>query len=118
MEGENDHGPATSQLTPLQVDLVNEPIDNWNTLTGENATDSEKLEDLNNISKYWPEPPNPKAIHIIVELPRGKRWMQWVSEISLTALLSVCHFTTSLLSPHLPTRRHQLLVGLPHLLSR
>ena len=117
MEGEDDHGLATSQLTPLQVDLVNPPEDKWNTLTGKNVAGSVKLKELDNISDYWLVP-KPKAIHIIVELRRGKRWVQWDSGILLTALLSVCHFTTSLLSPHLPTRRHQLLVGLPHLLSR
>ena len=45
-------------------------------------------------------PPNPQAIHIIVEiyLPLGKCWVQWVSEILLTVLLSVCYFTMSLLN--------------------
>jgi hypothetical protein len=100
MESEDDHGPATSQLTPLQVDLVNPPNanDKWNTLTGKNVAGSVKLVELDNISDYWPVP-NSKAIHIIVELPCGKRWVQWVSEILLTALLSVCHFTTSPIPP-------------------
>jgi hypothetical protein len=117
MEGENDHGPATSQLTPLQVDLANPPEDRWNTLTHKNVTGSARPKELDKISKHWPVS-SLDTLHIIVELPPGKRWVQWVSEILLTALLFVCHFTTSLLSPHLPTRRHQLLVGLPHLLSR
>ena len=118
MEGEDDHGPATFQLTPLQVNLVNPPEDIWKTFTGKNVANSVELDELDKISHHW-RVPTPRAIHIIVELPRaGKRWVQWVSEILLTALLSVCHFTTPLLSPHLPTRRHQLLVGLPHLPSR
>jgi hypothetical protein len=97
MEGENDHGPATSQLTPLQVDLVKPPKDIRNTLIGKSVKDSEELDEFDKISEHWPEP-KPDALNIIVELPRGKRWMQWVSAILLTALLSVCHFTTSLLS--------------------
>ena len=61
---------------------------------------SEKLRELKKISDYWLVPPNPQAIHIIVEiyLPLGKHWVQWVSEILLTMLLSVCYFTTSLLN--------------------
>jgi hypothetical protein len=61
----------------------------------------------------------PQHPHIIVELPRGKRWVQWVSEILLTALLSVCHSVTlpRLSYPHTSPPRHQLLVGLPHPLS-
>ena len=72
MEGEDDHGPATSQLTPLQVDLVNPPRDQRNTLTGKNTAGSKKLDEFDNISDHWLVP-NPKAIHIIVEIPRGKR---------------------------------------------
>ena len=100
MEGKDDHGPATSQLTPLQVDLVDPPEDKLNTLTGKNVAGSEKLRELKKISDYWLVPPNPQAIHIIVEiyLPLGKCWVQWVSEILLAALLSVCYFTTSLLN--------------------
>ena len=93
MDGEDDDGPVTSQLTPLQVDLVSPPKDKRNTLTGKNVADSVYLDELDNISDFW-DVPDPKAIHIIVELPRGKRWVQWVSEILLTALFSVYHFTT------------------------
>ena len=103
MEGKDDHGPSTSQLTPLQVDLVNPPEDKLNTLTGKNVPGSEELDEFQNISDYWPVPPNPKTLHILVEVARGKRWVQWVSEISLTAPLSVRHFTTSLLSTSFPT---------------
>ena len=110
MEGEDDQGLATSQLTLVQVDLVNPPRDTLFTLTGKNVAGSVKLDELDIISDYS-FVSKPKAIHIIVELPRaGKRWVQRVSEILLTALLSVCHFTTYLLSPHLPSRHHQLLV--------
>jgi hypothetical protein len=121
MEGEHDHVPATAQLTFLQVDLEAQPKNKLKGLIGKHVKPSEELEgDLEKISHYWPanDRPDPEHIHIIVQVPPGKRWVQWVSEILLTALLSVCHFTTSLLSPHLPTRRHQLLAGLPHLLSR
>ena len=68
------------------MDLVNPPKDKWNTLTGKNVAGSVELGELDNISNYWLVPV-PKAIHIIVELPRGKRWVQWVSEILLTAFL-------------------------------
>ena len=86
MDGEDDDGPATSQLTPLQVDLVNPPKDKRNTLTGKNVADSVYLDELDNISDFW-YVPDPKTIHIIVELPRaGKHWVQRVSEILLTAL--------------------------------
>jgi hypothetical protein len=95
MEGEDDHGPATSQLTPLQMDLVNPPKDKWNTLTGKNMADSVKLEELDNISDYWLVP-DPKAIHIIVELPSGERCVHWISEISLImSRLSLNSFLTS-----------------------
>ena len=84
MEGKDDHGPATSQLTPLQVDLLNSPKDKRNTLTGKNVPGSEKLStQFKSISDYWLAP-NPKALHILVEVPLGKRWVQWVSEILLT----------------------------------
>ena len=52
MEGKDDHGPATSQLTPLQVDLVDLPEDKLNTLTGKNVAGSEKLRELKKISDY------------------------------------------------------------------
>ena len=84
MAGEDDRGPVTSQLTPLQVDLVDPPKDKWNTFTGKNVEGSAKLRELDNVLDYW-DVPGSKAIHIIVELPRGgKRWVQWVSEILLT----------------------------------
>ena len=84
MKGEDDHGLATSQLTSLQVDLVNPPRDTLFTLTGKNVAGSLKLDKLDIISDYS-FVSKPKAIHIIVQLPRvGKRWVQWVSEISLT----------------------------------
>ena len=52
MTGEDDYGPAISQLTPLQVDLVNPPEDKWNTFTGKNVAGSVKLKALANISDY------------------------------------------------------------------
>ena len=74
MEGEDDHGLATSQLTPLQVDLVNPPRDTLFTLTGKNVAGSVKIYELDIISHYW-RVPKSNAIHIIVELPRaGKHW--------------------------------------------
>jgi hypothetical protein len=76
MEGKDDHGPATSQLTPLQVDLVNPPKDQRSTLIGKNVTNSEELDDFQNISDCWPVPPNPRAINIIVQFPLSKRWVQ------------------------------------------
>ena len=72
MEGEDDHGPATSQLTPLQVDLVDPPEDKLNTLTGKNVAGSEILRELKKISDYWLVPPNSGALNIIVELPPSK----------------------------------------------
>ena len=84
MEGEDDHGPATSQLTPLQVDLVDPPEDKLNTLTGKNVAGSEKLRELKKISDYWLVPPNSRALNIIVELPPSKRCVYRVIEISLT----------------------------------
>ena len=74
MEGEDDHGPATSQLTPLQVDLVNPPEDEWNTFIGKNVAGSVKLAEFDNISEHWLVPPNRKAINVIVEIrrPLGK----------------------------------------------
>ena len=65
------------------MDLVNPPEDKWNTFIGKNVENSVKLNALKQISDYWLVP-DPKAIHIIVELPRGKRWVQWVSGILLT----------------------------------
>ena len=84
MEGEDDHGPATSQLTSLQVDLVDPPEDKLNTLTGKNVAGSKKLKELKNISNYWLVPPNAQAIHIIVEPPLIKRCVYQVIEILLT----------------------------------
>jgi hypothetical protein len=71
---------------------------------GKNAPGSVELEDgLYKISVYWPvtTPPNPEHIHIIVELPSGKRCVHWVSEISLTVsrLFSTCFLTSLRLSP-------------------
>ena len=83
MEGEDDHGPATSQLTPLQVDLVNPSIDEWNTLIGKNVAGSMRPVELNDISDYWLVPKS-KAIHIIVEPLLSKRCVYRVVEISLT----------------------------------
>ena len=86
MEGEDDQGLATSQLTLLQVDLVDPPEDTLSTLTGKNVANSVKLKALDKVSDYS-FVSAPKAIHIIVELPRaGKRWVQSVSETLLTAL--------------------------------
>ena len=66
------------------MDLVNSPKDKWETLTGKNVANSVKLDELDKILHHW-HVPTPNAIHIIVQLPRvGKRWVQWVSEISLT----------------------------------
>ena len=86
MAGEDDHGSVTSQLTPLQVDLVDPPKDKWNTFTGKNVANSVKLKALDKVSDYS-FVSAPKAIHIIVELPRAcKHWVQRVSQILLTAL--------------------------------
>jgi hypothetical protein len=47
---------------------------------------SVELDELDDISAHWPVtmPLNRKNLHIIVELPFGKRCVHWVSEISLT----------------------------------
>ena len=79
MEGKDDHGPATSQLIPLQVDLVIPPKDKRNTLSGKNVAGSVMLDEVDNISDHWLVP-NPKVIHIIVE-PPGKRCVYRVIEI-------------------------------------
>ena len=100
MEGEDDHGPATPQLTPLQVDLEFQLKNKLKGLIGKDVKGSVEFEGFRKISYYWPanDRPDPQHIHIIVEIPTSKRWVQWVSEILLTALLSVCHFITSFLS--------------------
>ena len=56
-------------------------------LIGADVPGRVKLDEvLNEVSKYWPAttPPNRQLIHIIVQLPSGKRCVHWVSEISLT----------------------------------
>jgi hypothetical protein len=76
MEGKDDHGPAISQLTPLQVDLVNPPEDKLNTFIGKNVAGSVKPKSFDNISDCWLVPPIPRAINVIVERPLSKRWVQ------------------------------------------
>ena len=76
-----------TQLTLLQVDLAPPPIDEWKNLTGKNVLGSVKLEgETDNISLHWPVPmsPTPKRLHIIVELPSGKRCVHQVGIILLT----------------------------------
>jgi hypothetical protein len=54
-------------------------------LIGKNVPGSLKLEgELDNISTHWPAATSLQHVHIIVELPSGKRCVHWVSEISLT----------------------------------
>ena len=60
----------------LQVDLAPPSKDERKGLTGKYVQGSVQLdEDLDNISNYWPMTTllNPKHLHIIVELPLGKR---------------------------------------------
>ena len=60
----------------LQVDLTPPSKNERKGLTGKYVQGSVQLdEDLDNISDYWPmtTPLNPKHLHIIVELPLGKR---------------------------------------------
>jgi hypothetical protein len=56
MEGEDDHGPATAQLTLLQVDLEGPPEDELNQCTGNDVASSVKLKWSKNISDYWLAP--------------------------------------------------------------
>jgi hypothetical protein len=81
------------------------------------------LDEVDDISDHWPAtmPPNPKHLHIIVEIPSGERCAHWVSEISLTmSRLSSTSFLTSLLllaavltmsSSFIATYYHAFLVG-------
>jgi hypothetical protein len=52
-------------------------------LTGKETKGSAKLESSKNISDYWLAP-DPKHLHVVVEVPLGKRCERWVSETSLT----------------------------------
>jgi hypothetical protein len=62
---------------------------------------AEELDVADSVAEVWPEPPDTKHLHIIVELPSGKRRVHWVSEISLTVsrLFSTCFLTSLRLSP-------------------
>ena len=88
MEGKNDHGPVTSQLTFLQVDLEFQPKNKLKGLIGKDMEGSVELEEYQKISYYWPanDSPDPEHIHIIVELPltSSKCCVYRVIEISLT----------------------------------
>ena len=86
MEGKDDRGPATAQLTFPQVDIQFQPINKLEGLVGKDVNGSVELEAFRKISYYWPanDRPAPKHIHIIVELPLGNRCVYRVIEISLT----------------------------------
>jgi hypothetical protein len=77
LEGEDDHGPATAQLTLLQVDIPIPPRDERMRLIGKEVRDSVKLEEeLKKISDYW-RAPYPEGLHIIVERPPRKCCEHW-----------------------------------------
>ena len=86
------------QLTLVQVDLVPPAKDQRKLVIGKQVPGSLELdEELDTISTHWPAttPPNPQNLHIIVELPSGKRCVHWVSEISLTVLFFFAFFLSS-----------------------
>ena len=73
MEGEDGYGPAISQLNLLQVDLPRPKKDERKNLTGKTVAGSEELEYDRNVSDDWLAPNRNDLLHIIVELPCGKR---------------------------------------------
>lgn len=61
------------------------------------------VEVTDSVAEVWPEQPNPKHLHIIVEHFSGQRCVHWFSEISLTVFqLSSTSFLTSLRLSSLP----------------
>ena len=78
---------TTAQLTLLQVDLALPQSNDKNDFIGERVEGSVELKEAGEeISDYWPAttPPARRRLHIIVQLPSGKRCVHWVSEISLS----------------------------------
>ena len=86
----DNHGPATAQLTFLQVDVA-PPMDEWGHLTGKDVPGSVRIEGLDTISSHWPAttPPNPQHLHIIIELPAGKRRVCVLDQRDLTDCVSI-----------------------------
>lgn len=70
-------------------------------VTGKNVVGSVKLDgELDNVPAFWPMnmPFDPRRVHILVELPSGKRCVRWAREISLTAFFALDHATSESLS--------------------
>jgi hypothetical protein len=90
---------SEAQLTLLQVEVADpDEINGLENLTGRNAQGSVPIKKMQSkISHYWPVPPAPDYLQIIIERPSGERCTHWVSEISLTVLSIV--FNLLLTSP-------------------